>query len=210
VALVLLAVASVAGAHADPGTARAPNVDGGAVTGQQANASANATNQSVRRTIRSCTTITKPGVYTLSKNLMNSVPPFISGSCIEVRSSDVVLDGAGHRVDGIGVSDTTGVVVAAKTTVRNVTVENLTLTDWNRGVYFRNVVGGTVRHVTSKHDSYGMSFENTTDVAVRNNTAEKGIVGIYVARPSHDNAFSNNSFEGNYLGGVVTSGTGSR
>ncbi|MFC7047007.1 hypothetical protein ACFQH6_17840 [Halobacteriaceae archaeon GCM10025711] len=62
-------------------------------------------------TLDSCTTITEGGRYVLAGDVVDSD----ADTCIRVRASDVVLDGAGHRVDGVGAFGTAGVVVRGRT-----------------------------------------------------------------------------------------------
>ena len=47
--------------------------------------------------IESCTTITEPGRYVLAANITDSS----EDACIRIETSDVVLDGRGHTIDGV-------------------------------------------------------------------------------------------------------------
>lgn len=72
--------------------------------------------------------ITSPGVYTLENDILNSTAPV----CIRISASDVILDGKGHTISGTGKADSRGIYLIDST---NVTIRNLTITDWDAGIY---------------------------------------------------------------------------
>jgi hypothetical protein len=78
--------------------------------------------------IDSRTTVTRPGRYELVEDIRNGGGTHLSDACLRIQSSDVVLDGGGHTVDGHGVSDTVGIAVGSDTALENVVVTNVTLT----------------------------------------------------------------------------------
>jgi beta propeller repeat protein/parallel beta-helix repeat protein len=82
--------------------------------------------------ITSCTVITVPGHYTIGADIVDSGCPV----AIDIRSSDVLLDGLGHLVDGRDTAGSTGIRVTADPDVprRNVQVRNVRLTDWETGL----------------------------------------------------------------------------
>ncbi len=145
--------------------------------------------------IDSCTTIGEPGRYVLAGDV-NGNPP-LSSACIEVAASDVTLDGRGHAVDGNGVSDTTGVLVA---NVSNVTVRNLRVTDWNRGVYVRDASDVTVRGVTAVENAIGVDVRNA-DARVVGVRAERNLHGVALADPG-DDVLRRTETRGNHVVGV--------
>ncbi|MFB6129912.1 MAG: NosD domain-containing protein [Salinigranum sp.] len=156
--------------------------------------------------IDGCVTITEPGVYVLTKDVQNGGGggnfTFISETCIRIAAGDVTLRGGGHLVDGRGISDTTGVGVPASTPVHNVTVENLRVTDWNRGVYLRNTVDSTVRDVHASGNSFGVFVEDSRDATVRGVSARRGFIGLYLGNDSGTRT-TNNTFAANHVGDVV-------
>lgn len=156
----------------------------------------------MKRKISGKTTITEPGEYTLTGDIERGNGTRISGTCIEIRASDVVLDGDGHTVDGWGISDTTGIGVAGDGTLRNVTVKNLTLTDWNRGVSFSNVRNARVRNVEATENSYGMWFENVTGASVENSTATGNLIGVGFGLHSEDGGVTDSRIEKNHVNDV--------
>ncbi|SER58310.1 right-handed parallel beta-helix repeat-containing protein [Natrinema salaciae] len=102
---------------------------------------------------------------------------------VEIRSSNVILEGAGHTIDGSDGSGTIGVYVngSAAARLRNVTVRNLTVTDWETGLYYDASDDGAVVNVTAiSNTEYGLHFDGVTTVAVEEATTD-GQSGLYDA-----------------------------
>ena len=157
----------------------------------------------MKRTIRGKTTITEPGTYTLAADIERGAGTRISGTCIEIKASDVVLDGAGHTVDGWGISDTTGIGVAGDRTLRNVTVKNVTLTDWNHGISFSNVRNARVRNVEATKNSYGMWFDEARGATVQGSTATGNLVGVGFGLQSENGRVTDSRVESNHATDVL-------
>lgn len=121
------------------------------------------------------TTITRPGRYTLAREVEGGGGTRLSEAYVRIEADDVVLDGRGLLLEGGGVSDTAGIVVAG---VQNVTVENVTLRRWDCGLRFEDVVGGQVRGVTAVGNGYGLSFEHSSLVVVRDCEISGNLVGV--------------------------------
>lgn len=147
--------------------------------------------------VRSRTRITDPGIYTLDRNIRQGGGTFISETCIRIESDDVILDGAGHTVDGRGVSDTTGIAATADDGLKNVVVMNLTVTDWDRGFLFENVSGGGLYNVRSSNNGYGLSIENTRGVLMAHNRITNNLLGVCFDAAS-DVVQWNNTVESNH------------
>lgn len=116
--------------------------------------------------IESCTVIETPGTYELTADVDGS-----GESCIHVRSNDVVVDGNGHAVVGEGPEHGAGVLVFNGSsdatlrdgpTLRNVTVQNLTVSDWGRGVQFGQTLDGgpaaTLQDVSATGNGLGVAL----------------------------------------------------
>ena len=169
--------------------------------------------------INSCTTIEEPGHYELTNNIRDSD----EGVCIDIQSGDVHFDGNGHLVEGnlsrasienasdgpaprtrVGV----GVNVRADERVSNVTVENVTTTNWFHGILSENVSEGITRTVTTRNNGGGIIYDNSSDVAVLNSTSSNNVIlGIIIDSragvPSADNRVVNNTAEQNGFFGVA-------
>lgn len=157
--------------------------------------------------IDNCGTITVPGNYILTRNIMNGGRgdqyTFASQTCLTIRTSHVILDGRGHTIDGMEVKDTTGIAVAGNRSLTNVTIRNVTLTDWNRGLYLQQVSNATVRTVTVTNNAYGISIENTTAVQVQHVTVQENIIGIYLLAAANSTELYAVTFTGNHAEDVV-------
>ncbi|KAB1190522.1 hypothetical protein GJR96_16260 [Haloferax sp. MBLA0076] len=162
-----------------------------------------------------CTTITEPGRYALERGIVgggNDDFTFISQSCVVVESDDVVLEGRGHKVDGTGVSDTTGIAIVGMSndTIENVTIQNVTVADWNQGVSVRNADSVTVRNVTLAHNAFGMEVVQSTRVNLTRSLVRDNLVGVYDDRGGDEMILTGTVFEENYAGDVVSDAASSR
>jgi hypothetical protein len=89
--------------------------------------------------------ISEPGSYVLANDIMDNLQ--IIG--IEIRASDVVLDGDGHLVDGRDSEHSTGIYVNGLSgAARNVTVKNITVRDWYYGVYVHETDDSAIESAT--------------------------------------------------------------
>jgi parallel beta-helix repeat protein len=114
--------------------------------------------------------ITAPGTYRLAAD--------VAGGGIRISSSDVLLDGGGHRVVGARGPGTVGVLVDGP--VANVTVANLTLRDWDVGVEYASVEGGRIVDLNAENCTRnGLFVDRCRDLEVRNTAAVlNGFPGI--------------------------------
>jgi parallel beta-helix repeat protein len=145
--------------------------------------------------IDGCTVIDESGSYALDGNVTDiNNSQMIGGSdsratCIDVRASDVIIDGNGHVFDSAdpsSFSEQRGIRVNGTFGAReNVTVRNVTATDWPRAVWVRNASGVTVENI---------------DVRVRDGTVSAGQQGVVFGRFSSvsDSAVRNSTFEDYY------------
>jgi len=117
-------------------------------------------------TVGSCTDIEAPGVYNLDQNITRST----AGSCLNITANDVVLDGQGYTLQGPGDSQT-GPVGINVTADRNVTVQNVNVTEWTQNVYIESLDGGTVTNVTAPR-AVSERFTDAQEAGVRVNGSE--------------------------------------
>lgn len=111
-------------------------------------------------TIDSCGLIDSPGRYTLTQNVTDSG----ADVCVKISASDVVLDGAGHRIDGVGDADSVGVGIDdSEGRVRNVTIRDVAVTDWSTGVRVGRGGAGVsavrVANVTARGNGVGVDLQ---------------------------------------------------
>ncbi|MBV0923748.1 right-handed parallel beta-helix repeat-containing protein [Halomicroarcula limicola] len=204
----------------------------GVLTGQRSGTAASV------EPIDACTTITEPGRYELTTDLQDSGVE----TCIRVRSDDVVIDGDGHVVDGVGRNDTVGVRVFNGTDgervgpeLANVTVTDLRVRDWERGVVAGEIFRGgptlrvsdldargnggglllydaedsTVENVTLAENGDGLRTWETTNLTVRSlNASANADVGVRVGQASRNVTLSDLRATDNGDRGVVVGTTG--
>ena len=78
------------------------------------------------------------------------------------------------------------------------------MTDWNRGIYFRNSDSGTVRNATVADNAYGTMIEHSSGTNLVRSHYEDNLIGVYEGADASDTSFSGMSYEGNYAGDVVS------
>ena len=118
--------------------------------------------------------ITTPGTYTLDRDYTN-----LAGLvAIDVRCSDVVIDGGGHILDGTDATYSVGVQVHGSAVLTGVTVKNIRLTDWDKGIYFWNARGRIEGVTASSNTNTGiMLYSGGDGTSITGCTAENNGVG---------------------------------
>ena len=76
------------------------------------------------------TAITEPGFYRIETDAVNTTVPV----WLEVRASNVTIDGMGHTIDGVDEDGTYGIRVRGDGPLANITIQNLTVTDFAYGI----------------------------------------------------------------------------
>ena len=134
--------------------------------------------------ISNCTYIYSPGEYILTQDIITN-----NRSCINIYSNDVIFDGAGHTIYGIGSGYTRGVAlpgVNGSGSVQRVTVKNLTVTGWYNGIFLR--IG-------------------SSNITLNNNNVSSNTYGIYLSNSNY-NIIYNNNFINNPTQAYVVGGSG--
>lgn len=159
--------------------------------------------------LRSCTTIDEPGRYVLVADVTDSR----ADTCIRIRSSDVVLDGSGHRLDGTGAFGTAGIVVRSPgdEPLTNVTVRGVTVTDWDDGLRYIAVDGGRVVATTAADNRVGIELLNARRITLADSVARGNrLRGLAVMETSANNTLRNNTAASNAAYGIHLVGPGVR
>lgn len=149
-----------------------------------------------------CTVIDEPGQYVLSGDIENAE----AATCVRIESSDVHLDGAGHTLDGTDAHDSIGVLATGTEEVplTNVTVRNLTVTDWATGVEYQWTNDGELSGVTATSNDRGVQLRSSSDNRVtRNDLVENSRAGLVLrGSGSHYNTIDRNEVNDNGKYGI--------
>ncbi|ACL16053.1 periplasmic copper-binding [Methanosphaerula palustris E1-9c] len=148
--------------------------------------------------------IDSPGTYELQKDITSTSEPV----CIEIRSSDVKLEGNGHIISGNDVSNSCGVLVHGSSALSNVTVRNIVVKDWYFGVYFWNVKSSSIRNVDARSDYFGISLNPGTGVSITGNILRGNTHGLVLTSSTGTTITDNHIFgnEGDGISIVSSSG----
>lgn len=150
--------------------------------------------------IDSCTSITEQGRYVLVSDITGDESV---DTCLRVQSSDVVVEGAGNDIEGVGAFGTAGVAVESpgKRRLSNVTVRNVTVHGWDDGVRVVGVDGGRVVGVTATDDRVGVLLLNARNVTLADVVArDNRLRGVSLMEDSADNHVVNTTATGNQFG----------
>lgn len=164
--------------------------------------------------INSCTDITSPDTYVLRADIVDSG----ASRCINISSSNVILDGAGHTIDGTGAEDTYGVFVSSQTggtDLTNVNVKNLRITDWDYGIVYRGIlemVNGSITDNFISAHHFGIILDQANNHVLTNNSMNSGRINLFYSK---SNKITNNNVgitlfhsHGNTITGNNASGRG--
>lgn len=138
--------------------------------------------------ITSCTDITEPGVYELESDLEARSPE----TCLQVKASDVTIDGNGHAIEGTGEAvDETDEAVAGiwiyneskrSRGVENITVRDVRVRGWKTGIHsgfgFEHPVGITIEDTVASNNDLGIEFNEGDEATLRNVTVEANRRGV--------------------------------
>ena len=155
--------------------------------------------------IDGCTTIEESGTYELSGDIDAEDP-----DCIEVSASDVTIQGNDNTVEYDG-SSSGGQGVFVTPGQSNVTVTDLTATNWSTGVRVGPFEGPdsvddvTLRNVNASYNgNFGIFIEQSADVTVTDATASGNGHGVR-ATESEDLGIINSELTDNSENGVSVS-----
>ncbi len=141
--------------------------------------------------INSCTTISEPGEYMLNRTIADSS----AVNCIIITSNDVVFNGTGYTIDGAFIwnPDYHGIYVYNSTTsLTNITVKNLKVTDWYHGIFYNNVINGKITDNIGTSNVDNIELRSSDKITVINNKAHLNYNGIFLSS-SNGNILTNNT-----------------
>ncbi len=123
--------------------------------------------------ITGCTTITKPGNYRLTNDIINSG----ATDCIFIKSSNVYFYGNYKLIDGIDKANTNGIRVdsgVAGVKLKNITINYVRVSDWHNGISFSNV-----------HMSNNEPNDRNTSRIEKSITVYSNVNGIFLSQSDH-------------------------
>jgi parallel beta-helix repeat protein len=125
-------------------------------------------------------------VYTLTGNITEHV--------IEVQRDNIVIDGAGYALEGIGgfYAGERGIALTGR---GNVTVKNMEIKKFGYGIYLSNSSNNIITENKITDNLYGIwiADQSTNNVISRNNVTETWYTGCAISiHYSGDNTFRNN------------------
>ncbi|NKE35223.1 hypothetical protein GWG54_05215 [Natronococcus sp. JC468] len=160
-----------------------------------------------RTTIAECMTITEPGRYALETDL--EAEP--GETCIEIRTSDVTLDGQGYAISGPGPTEPNGFDSPLETGTAGVLVqpgtgeENETKAKTDKKKSNGHATDGlsnvTVRNLAIEGFDAGIAFDEVTAGSIAETTTSGNRYGISLLR-SAENALANNDAFANVGHGI--------
>src|SRR3972149_4384808 len=142
--------------------------------------------------ISNCIEISSQGEYVLNSNLTNST------TCIKITSNDVIFDGAGYRINGTGwINGTTGKLdtkgISVENSLTNVTVKNITLTNWYYGIYVISSSNISLSGNNASNNFEGISLAFSSNNMLIGNNASYNYNGIHLYQSSNNNLSGNNA-----------------
>lgn len=153
------------------------------ITAQPANAQTACT-----PTINACgCVISAPGAYKIGINLDASQGLTASGSCIDVKSSYVTLDGGKKTITGSATSPPTGTGINIRKGARTVFIEGrgATITGWDVGLLVQSSGGVVDNWVTNANGTAGVELNRATNTVLSNITASSNAnYGIWLLASS--------------------------
>ncbi|QLG29449.1 right-handed parallel beta-helix repeat-containing protein [Halorarum halophilum] len=153
--------------------------------------------------ITACTVIDSPGHYALTQDIVR--PEGDAGPCIEIRASDVTLDGNGHTLDGND-TEAPGIVTTAAHPVENVTIANLTVRGNEPNIKFEAVTTGQIVNVSSLDPEItSLHVSQSRHIEIRDSTFEGTISSAVAIDNSEHLSVVNNTitaYEGLSASGV--------
>jgi parallel beta-helix repeat protein len=132
--------------------------------------------------VAACRVIDTPGRYALNRSILDSP----ATTCIDITASDVAFYGQGFTLDADG-SQGGGqgarAVNVSGTGLTNVTVRDVVVTDWARGVYVDGADAPVVRDNEVTNASTGVRVAGGTGGLVQGNVITDGATGVSVRSP---------------------------
>ena len=156
-------------------------------------------------TINQCRNIDSSGDYVLGQDIWSTGNTAVT-SCINITSSNVVLDGGSHYIIGNSAEvGSIGVYVNKPgNIITNVTVKNVNVTRWDSGIYLRNSSNNNVTGNNASNNLKGINLSNSNNNFIYNNyfnNSNNVIIDSSVNYWNTTRISGKNIINGSYIGG---------
>ena len=132
--------------------------------------------------------ITSPGTYYLQNDIAST------SNGIQITSGNVVFDGMGHTIQGLGSGGATGILVNKP----NVIVKNVTVTGWYTGISYQSAPNGGIEGVNVSSNSWnGIDLESSSGVDINGSEVSGNSNGIYLVSSSDGMTLTDSRVTGN-------------
>ncbi|MHA1543243.1 MAG: NosD domain-containing protein [Candidatus Hodarchaeales archaeon] len=131
-------------------------------------------------------------IYTLTNDLNN---PII------VEKNSIIIDGAGHTIQGNGAFNSTGISLFGRS---NVTIKNIKVEAFTTGIAFMNSINNVIFANNITNNDYGITLQylSNNNSIQENRIKDNNNIGIYVY-DSSNNIIIRNIIENNANYGLV-------
>jgi len=144
------------------------------------------------------------GYYTLDASVLGSSDMY----CINITSSDVILDGLGNTISGTDTPMSYGIYVLGAGALTNVTIENLNTADWFWGIWYESADSGIIQNNSITSSEEGMHFvTSTSSNNITQNNASFNTAGLMIDAGTNNIIF-NNTFDNNVAMGMMIGASG--
>jgi len=146
-----------------------------------------------------CTDITMQGTYNITSNITD----YQSGTCFQIRSSNVSINCLGNTIDGDDIENSAGFRAVG---VNNITIKNCKLRDFYDGLHVASSSKNNFSGISvSSSVSSGIYFSNVTETSVSNtNSTSNQAFGLWLSSSLLNN-ISDSTFSENQVNDLQVS-----
>jgi parallel beta-helix repeat protein len=108
---------------------------------------------------------------------------------IVVERSNIIVDGAGHTVQGTGAFESVGISLS---NVQNITIRDINIKNFYYGIYFIFTSHSTITQNNITNNSRGILHVLSSNNIISGNNITNNEIGIYLFKSSNNNISGNN------------------
>jgi len=152
--------------------------------------------------------ITKPGDYIIGTDILDS-----SETIIRISSSDVMLDGSNHQIEGFAVQFglespplQRGIVIQSRdqNRLKNITIKNLAVMGTYVGISARNTDGLVIDTCRLPYNTIGMLLSGVSDAEIKKNSLNGNAqYGLVMDDGTSKTVLSSNDLKKNLVGMIL-------